>query len=165
ANLPKLHRYLRLRKRVLGIEDLRICDLYVPMVKEIEYKINHSDAKAKCLEALAPLGNSYVESLAEGFSARWVDVVENEGKRPGAYSWGSYGTNPYMLLNWQDSMDWMFTLIHEAGHSMHSYHTRQAQPYCYGSYTIFVAEVASICNEMLLTDYLLKNTEDRALRM
>ncbi len=165
ANLPKLHRYLELRKKVLGISDLRICDLYVPMVKEVEYKIAHAEARAKCLEALAPLGDSYVDVLRKGFESRWCDVEENEGKRSGAYSWGSYATHPFMLLNWQDSMDSMFTLIHEAGHSMHSFHTRQAQPYCYGSYTLFVAEVASICNEMLLTDYLLKNTEDRGLKM
>lgn len=164
-NLPKLHRYLELRKRLLGLDDLRIYDLYVPMVSEVDYKIVHADARAKCLEALAPLGSAYVDTLRKGFEARWVDVVENQGKRSGAYSWGSYGTHPFMLLNWQDSMDSMFTLIHEAGHSMHSYFTRKTQPYCYGSYTLFVAEVASICNEMLLTDYLLKNTTDRALKM
>ncbi len=165
ANLPKLHRYLELRKKVLDISDLRIYDLYVPMVKEVEYKIAHADARLKCLEALALLGDKYVQTLRKGFEERWVDVVENVGKRSGAYSWGSYATTPFMLLNWQDSMDSMFTLIHEAGHSMHSYHTRQAQPYCYGSYTLFVAEVASICNEMLLTDYLLKTTTDRNLKM
>ncbi len=165
SNLPKLHRYLELRKRLLGVDELRICDLYVPMVKEVDYKISHADARARCLEALAPLGKEYVDTLMRGFDQRWVDVHENANKRSGAYSWGSYSTHPFMLLNWQDSMDSMFTLIHEAGHSMHSFLTRQNQPYCYGNYTLFVAEVASICNEMLLTDYLLKNTEDRNLKM
>ena len=164
-NLPKLHRYLNLRKRLLGVTDLRICDLYVPMIKEVDYSVTHADARAECLRALASLGKGYVEALEKGFGQRWVDVVENEGKRSGAYSWGSYSTHPFMLLNWQDSMDSMFTLIHEAGHSMHSFYTRKNQPFCYGNYTLFVAEVASICNEMLLTDYLLKNTEDRALKM
>jgi len=165
ANLPKLHRYLNLRKDLLELPDLRICDLYVPMVKEVDYKISHDDARAKCLEALSPLGQEYIESLKRGFESRWVDVVENKGKRSGAYSWGSFGTYPFMLLNWQESMDSMFTLIHEAGHSMHSFFTRKSQPYCYGNYTLFVAEVASICNEMLLTDYLMKHTDNRALKM
>lgn len=164
-NLPKLHRYLELRKRLLGLQDLRIADLYVPMVKEVDYNISHAEARQKCLEALAPLGPDYVNALRKGFDSRWVDVHENTGKRSGAYSWGSYGTHPFMLLNWQDKMDSMFTLIHEAGHSMHSFLSRKTQPYCYSSYTLFVAEVASICNEMLLTDYLLKNTDDRNLKM
>ena len=164
-NLPKLHRYLELRKRLLGVDELRIADLYVPMVKEVDYEIKHAEAREKCLAALAPLGPDYVNALRGGFESRWVDVHENVGKRSGAYSWGSYSTHPFMLLNWQDKMDSMFTLIHEAGHSMHSYLTRKNQPYCYGNYTLFVAEVASICNEMLLTDYLLKNTDDRNLKM
>ena len=163
-NLPSLHRYLELRKQVLSLSELHIYDLYVPMVKEIDYKITHSQARETCLAALAPLGADYVETLRKGFESRWVDVAENQGKRSGAYSWGSYGTYPFMLLNWQDSMDSMFTLIHEAGHSMHSFHSRQTQPYCYGDYTLFVAEVASICNEMLLTHQLLKNTDDPALK-
>lgn len=165
TNLPRLHRYLALRKKMLGVDDLRISDLYVPMVKELDYKVDYSQARQECLAALAPLGSTYVGSLQKGFKQRWVDVHENQGKRSGAYSWGAYGTAPFMLLNWQDSMDSMFTLIHEAGHSMHSYLTRKNQPYCYGNYTLFVAEVASICNEMLLTDYLLKNTDDRSLKM
>lgn len=165
SNLPKLHRYLELRKRLLGVPDLRISDLYVPMLKDVDYKISHEEARAECLKALAPLGKDYVNALKKGFDSRWVDVAENEGKRSGAYSWGSYSTHPFMLLNWQDSMDSMFTLIHEAGHSMHSFYTRKTQPICYGNYTLFVAEVASICNEMLLTDYLLKNTDNKALKM
>ncbi|MBY0546745.1 MAG: oligoendopeptidase F [Candidatus Obscuribacterales bacterium] len=163
-NLPKLHRYLELRKKMLGLSDLRIYDLYTPMVKEVDYSVKYDEAKEQCLKALAPLGKEYVDVLRGGFNSRWIDVMENQNKRSGAYSWGSYGTNPFMLLNWSDSMDSMFTLIHEAGHSMHSFFTRKSQPYHYGSYTLFVAEVASICNEMLLTHYLLKNTEDRALK-
>lgn len=165
TNLPRLHRYLELRKRILGVDELHMYDLYVPIVGDVEYKISFADACKKVLESLAPLGKEYVDTLRAGLAARWVDVVENEGKRSGAYSWGSYGTNPFMLLNWQDSMDSMFTLTHEAGHSMHSWHTRKHQPYPYGSYTLFVAEVASICNEMLLTHYLLQNTTDKGLRL
>lgn len=165
SNLPKLHRYLALRKRLLGVEKLGVSDLYVPMVKDVDYKISHAEARVKCLEALAPLGKDYVEALRKGYESRWVDVCENKGKRPGAYSWGSYSSAPFMLLNWQDNLVNMFTLIHESGHSMHSYYTRKTQPACYGSYTIFVAEVASICNEMLLAHYLLKSTSDKALKM
>lgn len=164
-NLPKLHRYLELRKKLLGLADLKPYDLYVPMVEGVDYKVSYEDAVDKCLESLAPLGDKYVAALRKGFADRWADVMENEGKHSGAYSWGSYNTHPFMLLNWQPTMDSMFTLIHESGHSMHSYLTRKSQPYCYGSYTLFVAEVASICNEMLLAHYLLKTTQDRSLRM
>ena len=164
-NLPKLHRYLKLRKNRLKLTDLKPYDLYVPMVKGVEFKIEFDAAVEKCLQSLAPLGDEYVSALRKGFAERWADVVENEGKHSGAYSWGSYETSPFMLLNWQPTMDSMFTLTHEAGHSMHSYMTRKNQPYCYGNYTLFVAEVASICNEMLLAHFLLKETKDRGLRM
>ncbi len=135
------------------------------MVKEVEYKVGYAEAQEQVAQALAPLGQDYIAALRQGFGARWVDVYENQGKRSGAYSWGSYGTNPFMLLNYQGNMDSMFTLAHELGHSMHSYFTRKTQPYPYGNYTLFVAEVASTLNEALLTHYLLKTTEDRALRM
>lgn len=164
-NLPRLHRYLELRKKTLGLTDLKPYDLYVPIVHGVDYKIDFDAAVEKCLEAVAPLGNDYVSVLRQGFKDRWADVMESEGKHSGAYSWGAYGTYPFMLLNWHPTMDSMFTLIHESGHSMHSYLTRQNQPYCYGSYTLFVAEVASICNEMLLAHHLLKTTTDRSLRM
>jgi oligoendopeptidase F len=164
-NLPKLHRYLSLRKRLLGLDELHMYDLYVPMVREVEYKVAFDQAKERVAQALAPLGTSYVEPLTKGFASRWIDVYENEGKRSGAYSWGSYGTQPFVLLNYQESMDSMFTLAHEMGHSMHSYFTWQTQPYPYSSYTLFVAEVASTLNEALLTHYLLQQTTDRALRM
>ncbi len=165
ANLPTLHRYLSLRKRLLGLDALHMYDLYVPMVREVEYKVPYAEAQEQVARALEPLGASYVEPLRRGFASRWIDVLENEGKRSGAYSWGSYGTQPFVLLNYQESMDSMFTLAHEMGHSMHSYFTWQTQPFPYGSYTLFVAEVASTLNEALLTHYLLQNTSDRALRM
>ncbi|HEX6540307.1 MAG TPA: oligoendopeptidase F [Ktedonobacterales bacterium] len=164
-NLPVLHRYLRLRKKLLGLSDLHMYDLYVPMVPEIEYKVTYQEAQQRIAEALAPLGDDYVSVVQRGFASRWIDVYENEGKRSGAYSWGSYGTNPFMLLNYQDTMDSMFTLAHEMGHSMHSHFTWQTQPYPYSSYTLFVAEVASTLNEALLTHALLQTTTDRALRM
>ncbi|MGE5334529.1 MAG: oligoendopeptidase F [Nitrososphaerota archaeon] len=164
-NLPVLHRYLRLRKKLLGLDDLHMYDLYVPMVPEIEYSVSFQEAQRQVAEALAPLGQEYVSVVQRGFASRWIDVYENEGKRSGAYSWGSFGTNPFMLLNYQDTMDSMFTLAHEMGHSMHSYFTWQTQPYHYSSYTLFVAEVASTLNEALLTHHLLRTTTDRALRM
>jgi oligoendopeptidase F len=165
SNLPKLHRYLALRKKVLGLDELHMYDLYVPMVHEVEYKVAFEDAKERVARALAPLGEDYVSSLRTGFASRWIDVLENEGKRSGAYSWGSFGTQPFVLLNYQESMDSMFTLAHEMGHSMHSYFTWKNQPFPYSSYTLFVAEVASTLNEALLTHFLLQTTEDKALRM
>ena len=165
ANLSLLHRYLRIRKRVMGLDTLHMYDLYTPLAREVEYKIPFEQAKDRVAEALAPLGPDYVEPLTQGFRSRWIDVMESQGKRSGAYSWGSYGTQPYVLLNYQESMDSMFTLAHEMGHSMHSYFTWGAQPYLYGNYTLFVAEVASTLNEALLTQHLLRTTDDRALKL
>ena len=165
ANLPLLHRYLRVRKRAMGLDDLRMYDLYVPLAREVEYKVSFKEAQERVAAALAPLGADYVEPLRKGFGSRWIDALESEGKRPGAYSWGSYGTQPFVLLNYQESMDSMFTLAHEMGHSMHSYFTWGAQPYPYSSYTLFVAEVASTLNEALLTHYLLQTHDDRALKL
>jgi oligoendopeptidase F len=164
-NLPVLHRYLTLRKRLLGLDELHMYDLYVPMVREVEYKVPFAEAQERVGRALAPLGTEYVAALSDGFRSRWIDVYENEGKRSGAYSWGSFGTQPFVLLNYQASMDSMFTLAHEMGHSMHSFFTWRNQPYPYSSYTLFVAEVASTLNEALMTNYLLQTTEDRALRL
>jgi len=163
-NLGALHRYLRLRKKLLGLDDLHMYDLYVPMVPEVEYKVSFEQAKERVARALAPLGPDYVEDMTRGFDSRWIDVLENEGKRGGAYSGGTYGTNPFVLLNWQDNLDSMFTLAHEFGHTMHSYYTRRTQPFPHGGYTIFVAEVASTLNEALLTHYLLEETKQPALR-
>jgi oligoendopeptidase F len=164
-NVPALQRYLALRKRALGISDLHMYDLYVPIVPEVEYKVSYEQACETVARALAPLGEEYVRGLREGFTSRWIDVLENRGKRSGAYSGGAFGTRPFVLLNYQPSMDGMFTLAHEMGHSMHSYFTRRTQPYHYGDYTIFVAEVASTLNEALLTHYLLETTQERGLRL
>ncbi|WP_068676497.1 oligoendopeptidase F [Oceanobacillus sp. Castelsardo] len=158
--LPLLHRYTELRKKVLGVDELHMYDIYTPLVKDVEMKISYEEAKDYVLKGLKPLGEEYGKILEQSFESRWIDVVENKGKRSGAYSSGTYGTNPYILLNWQDNVNNTFTLAHELGHSLHSYYTRKNQPYRYGNYSIFVAEVASTCNEALLNDYMLKNLED-----
>ncbi len=158
--LPLLHRYVELRKRVLKLDELHMYDLYTPLVKDISMKIPYEEAQETVLKGLAPLGEKYVNTIREGYKDRWIDVDENKGKRSGAYSSGAYGTNPYILLNWQDNLNNLFTLAHELGHSMHSYYSRNNQPFRYGNYSIFVAEVASTCNEALLNEYLIQNTED-----
>jgi oligoendopeptidase F len=158
--LPLMHRYVALRKKVLKLEELHMYDLYTPLVKDVKMKIGYDEAKDHVLNGLAPLGEEYKNILKEGFQSRWIDVEENKGKRSGAYSSGSYGTNPYILLNWQDNLNNVFTLAHELGHSIHSYYTRKHQPFRYGNYSIFVAEVASTCNEALLNNYMIKNTDD-----
>jgi len=164
-NLHLLQRYVELRKKVLGIDELHMYDLYVSLVKEVDMKVSYEEAKDYIIKGLAPLGEDYSRILKEGFENRWVDVHENKGKRSGAYSSGSYGTNPYILMNWQDNVNNLYTLAHEFGHSVHSYYTRATQPYPYGDYSIFVAEVASTCNENLLTDYLLKTITDEKQRL
>ncbi|TWI53291.1 oligoendopeptidase F [Halalkalibacter nanhaiisediminis] len=158
--LDLLHRYIRLRKKVLGVEELHMYDLYTPLVKDVKMEIPYEKAKELVIKGIEPLGEDYVSVLKEGFENRWVDVEENVGKRSGAYSSGAYGTKPYILMNWQDNVNNLFTLAHEFGHSLHSYYTRKHQPYLYGNYTIFVAEVASTLNEALLNDYMVKHTED-----
>ncbi|MDD9313177.1 oligoendopeptidase F [Cytobacillus firmus] len=164
-NLHLLHRYVKLRKKVLGVKELHMYDLYTPLVKEVKMEIPYNEAKDLILNGLKPLGEDYLNILKEGFENRWVDVHENKGKRSGAYSSGTYGTNPYILMNWQDNVNNLFTLAHEFGHSVHSYYTRKYQPYPYGNYSIFVAEVASTCNEALLNDYLLKTIDDDKKRL
>lgn len=164
-NLHLLHRYIDLRKKVLGIEELHMYDLYTPLVKDVKMEVTYEEAKDYILKGLKPLGEDYRNVLKEGFENRWVDVHENKGKRSGAYSSGTYGTNPYILMNWQDNVNNLFTLAHEFGHSVHSYYTRKTQPYPYGDYSIFVAEVASTCNEALLNDYLLKTIDDEKQRL
>jgi oligoendopeptidase F len=163
--LPLLHRYIKLRKKVLGLNELHMYDLYTPLVKDVKMEIGYEKAKEIILNGLAPLGEEYIGVLKEGFENRWVDVHENKGKRSGAYSSGSYGTNPYVLMNWQNNVNNLFTLAHEFGHSVHSYYTRKTQAYPYGNYSIFVAEVASTCNEALLNDYLLKTIGDEQKRI
>jgi oligoendopeptidase F len=163
--IPLLHRYLKLRKRILQLDQLHMYDLYVPIVEETREEISYQQACVTVATALAPLGENYITILKQGMAQRWIDVYETQGKRGGAYSGGAYGTQPFILLNYQNNRDSMYTLAHELGHSMHSYHTRKYQPYQYGDYTIFVAEVASTLNEGLLTEHLLKTTSDRAVRL
>ncbi|WP_431800147.1 oligoendopeptidase F [Halobacillus andaensis] len=159
--LPLLHRYVNLRKKVLELEELHMYDMYTPLVKDAEMKVSYEEAQDLVVNGLKPLGEDYVSTLKEGFANRWIDVEENKGKRSGAYSSGHYGTNPFILMNWQDDVNNLFTLAHELGHSLHSYYTHANQPYRYGNYSIFVAEVASTCNEALLNDYMLKKTNDK----
>lgn len=158
-----IHRdYTTLRKEYLGVEDLGFHDIYVPLVEDYDRQIDFDEAKEIVLEAIKPLGEEYVKVAKEGFETRWFDVMPNEGKRSGAYSSGSYDTQPFILLNHTNSINDLFTIIHELGHSMHSYYTRSTQPYHYGSYSIFLAEIASTTNELLLLDYMLKNSKSEA---
>ena len=163
--LPVLHRYIDIRKRVLGLDELHMYDLYVPLVPAAHKEIPYTEALETIKAGLLPLGQEYIQILTEGVQARWIDVAENEGKTSGAYSGGTYDTHPFILLNYTDSLDSMFTLAHELGHSLHSYFTQRHQPFIYSQYTIFVAEVASTCNEALLNEFLLRQTTDKDLRM
>lgn len=158
--LPVLHRYVALRKQVLGVDELHMYDLFTPLVKEVKMEVPYDEAKKTMVESFAPLGKEYQETVQKGLDSRWVDVLENKGKRSGAYSSGTFGTNPYVLMNWQDNVNNLYTLAHEFGHSMHSYYSRANQPYQYADYSIFVAEVASTCNEELLFDHLMNTLED-----
>ena len=160
-NLDKLHRYVSLRKKCLGVDELHMYDIYTPMIKDAAKEVPYEEAQVTIKKALAVLGDDYVALLDEAFKNRWCDVYENKGKRGGAYSSCAYGTHPYMLLNYNNSLDAMFTTAHEMGHSMHSWFSNQAQPFLYSDYKIFVAEVASTCNEILLLEYLLKNCTDK----
>ena len=160
-----LDRYMRLRKRVLQLDKLHMYDLYVPIVKETADEISYREAGDTVVSALSPLGENYTSTIKRAFKERWIDVYETPGKRGGAYSGGGYTTRPFVLLNYQNKRDSMYTLAHELGHSMHSFFTRTYQPFQYGDYTIFVAEVASTLNEGLLTEYLLKTSVDPAVRL
>lgn len=164
ANMDKMYRYVALRKRMLGVEELHMYDVYTPLVKELDEKISYREAQETVLKALAVLGDDYVELLKLGFDNRWIDVYENEGKRGGAYSTGGSRPHPYVLLNHKDNLDSLYTLAHEMGHALHSYHSTKYQSVSQSDYVIFVAEVASTCNEVLLTRYLLKNTQDKTRR-
>lgn len=159
-NLDKMHAYVSLRKQVLGVDELHFYDIYAPMVSDITMKIPYEEAKDIALKALAPLGEEYLSKVKEGLESGWVDVYENTGKRTGAFSWGTYGVHPYVFLNYTDTLNDVFTLVHEMGHAMHTYYSNANQPYPYAGYRIFVAEVASTCNEALLMQYLLKNCTD-----
>ncbi len=164
-HLPLMHRYMKLRKQLLGVKELHMYDLFAPVVEEFDMNITFEEAKATVKESLKPLGESYLKVLQEGFDNAWIDVYENEGKRTGAYSWGAYGTHPYVLLNHKDNLNSMFTLTHEMGHALHSYHSDNNLPYRDAQYTIFLAEVASTLNEALLMDYMLKKTTDKKEKM
>lgn len=164
ANLHLMHRYVALRKKLLGLDEVHMYDLYAPLVEDVDAKITFEEAKETVEKALAVMGKKYTDALHYGMNAGWIDVYENEGKRSGAYSWGSYGVHPYVLLNHNDTVNSMFTLAHEMGHALHSYFTWEKQPYLYSGHKIFVAEVASTCNEALLMEYLLKTTENKNIR-
>ena len=159
-NMHYMYDYVALRKKLLGVDELHFYDIYAPMVEDIDWKISYDEAKDIVVKALAPMGEEYVSHIKEGFNNGWVDVYENTGKRSGAFSWGAYGTHPYVFLNYSDTLNDVFTVIHEMGHAMHTYYSNANQPYIYAGYKIFVAEVASTCNEALLMQYMLKNTDD-----
>ncbi|VTS18729.1 oligopeptidase [Streptococcus equi subsp. zooepidemicus] len=158
-HLPLLHRYLKLRQEVLGLDDLKMYDVYTPL-SETDLAIGYDEALEKAEKVLAVLGQDYSERVHRAFTERWIDVHVNKGKRSGAYSGGSYDTNAFMLLNWQDTLDNLYTLVHETGHSLHSTFTRETQPYVYGDYSIFLAEIASTTNENIMTEALLHEVQD-----
>jgi len=164
-HLPVMHRYMALRKKLLKVDELHMYDLFAPLVDEFDLDINYEDAKKTVYESLKPLGDDYRKVLQEGFDKGWIDVYENEGKRSGAYSWGAYGTHPYVLLNHKDNLNSMFTLAHEMGHALHSYYSDASNEYRDAQYTIFLAEVASTLNEALLMDYLLDRSKDPKEKM
>ncbi|MGJ0846111.1 oligoendopeptidase F [Tissierella praeacuta] len=164
-NLGSMYKYMEIRKRALGVEELHMYDLYTPIVKDVDLKIPYEEGVEIVKRALTPLGEEYMAVVEEGFSSRWIDIYENRGKRSGAYSGGSYDSKPFILLNYHDTLDNVFTVAHELGHSIHSYFTRKTQPFVYGNYSIFVAEVASTANEALLMDYMLKNVKDKNERL
>ncbi len=163
ANLKYLHRYVGLRKRLMGLDEMHMYDLYMPIIADADSEIPYEKAKEIIMEALQPLGEDYLKVLKSGFDNRWIDVYENEGKRSGAYSAGG-DPHPYVLLNQKDTLDSMFTIAHEMGHSMHTYYSIKNQPIAYRNYVIFVAEVASTCNEVLLVRHLLGKTTDKKER-
>lgn len=163
-NLDKMYRYVALRKKLLGVDELHMYDIYTPIVADAASEISYEEAKNTVLKALQVLGDDYVALLREGFDNRWIDVYENEGKRGGAYSSGTSRPHPYVLLNHKDNLDSMFTIAHEMGHALHSYYSTANQPVCTSEYVIFVAEVASTCNEILLMRHLLSETTDKKER-
>ena len=164
-NLEPVHRYVSLRKKVMGLDELHKYDLWVPLVPEAEMDISYDSAVTLIVNSVKPLGKDYVNDLKDGFYSGWVDVYETEGKRSGGYSWGAFSTHPYMLMNYNNTLDNVFTLGHEMGHNMHRVLRGKKQPYIYGGSSIFTAEVAAILNEALLMNYLLKNTEDKAQKI
>lgn len=164
-SLPLMHRYMKLRQKLLGVDELHMYDLFAPLVDEYKLDITFDEAKKITKEGLKPLGEDYLSVLQEGYDKGWIDVYENENKRSGAYSWGAYGTHPFVLLNHNDNLNSMFTLAHEMGHALHSYYSDTALKYRDAQYTIFLAEVASTTNEALLMDYLLNKSTDPKEKM
>ncbi|UNK17088.1 oligoendopeptidase F [Paenibacillus sp. N3/727] len=164
-SLPLLHRYMNLRKKLLGVDELHMYDLFAPLVEEYKMDITYDQAKQTIKDGLHPLGEDYLKNLQDGYDNGWIDVYENESKRTGAYSWGAYGTHPYVLLNHKDNLNSMFTLAHEMGHALHSFYSDTNLKYRDAQYTIFLAEVASTTNEALLMDYLLKKSTDPKEKM
>ncbi|MBU3190695.1 oligoendopeptidase F [Clostridium bowmanii] len=164
-NLSSLHKYISLKKKLLGLDEIHMYDLYVPIVDVEVDHIEYADAVKLALEGIKPLGQEYLDVFKKGISDGWVDVFENKGKRTGAYSWGCYDSMPYVLLNYNYQLNDVSTLAHEMGHSIHSYYSRKNQPYIYSEYELFCAEVASITNECLLIDYLIKNEKDKKKRL
>ncbi|MDR2456907.1 MAG: oligoendopeptidase F family protein, partial [Clostridiales Family XIII bacterium] len=161
ANLPSLYKYLKLRKKTLNLKKLMPYDLYVSIIKYNEKTVKYGDAISLLEKALRPLGSEYIKNFKKGIKERWVDVYQNKGKAGGAYSFGSYDTSPFILLNYGNKLRDVWTLVHEMGHSMHSYFTRKSQDFIYGGHSIFTAETASTVNEILLTKYLLKNARNK----
>ncbi|AME09093.1 MULTISPECIES: oligoendopeptidase F [Gemella] len=159
SHIDELHKYYKLHKKVIGYEDFRLYDRSVSMIDGEPIKFTFEEARDIVLEAVKPMGEEYVNDMRKAFEERWIDIYPNKGKRSGAYSWGGYKTKPFILLNFDGTLNDVYTLIHELGHSMHSYYTRKHQPVVYGGYSIFVAEVASTCNEALLTEYLYNKFE------
>lgn len=164
-SLPALNKYMELKKKFLGLSEIHMYDLYVPLTENFDMTIPYEEAQDIILNALKPLGEEYLNIINRAFDEGWIDVYENEGKQGGAYSWGSYDSNPYILLNYKNDLNSLFTLIHELGHSVHSYYSRSTQPYIYSSYKIFVAEVASTLNEQLLINYLLEKATSKEERV
>ena len=164
-NLDALNKYADIKKKFLGLEDIHIYDLYVPLTDKFDMKIPYEKAKEIILNALNPLGEEYLSIIQKAFDEGWIDVYENNGKQGGAYSWGSYDSHPYILMSYKDDLNSLFTLIHELGHSLHSYYSKKTQPYIYSGYKIFVAEVASTLNELLLINYLLENSNSKEERV
>ncbi len=159
-SLPKIHKYNKMRKKILGLETLHMYDMYVPLIKDYEYKVTYDQAKEHIVNALSIMGEDYIKQLDRAFNENWIDLYETPGKRSGAYSSGSYDSNPYILMNWQNNVNNMFTLAHELGHSMHTYYSSKSQDYVYSSYSIFLAEIASTFNESVLNNYLLNKETD-----
>ena len=164
-NLDKMYQYVDLRKQILGVDELHMYDVYVDLCEEEAKPIPFEEGKQIVFDALKPLGETYLKDLNKAFEERWIDIYPNTGKKSGAYSWGTYDSYPYLLLNYNDTVDSVSTMAHELGHSMHSYYSNQNQEYLYHNYPIFLAEIASTVNEILLNDYLYKNAQSKSEKM